>query len=44
MSILFHFPTEVSDLIFFETVDTLFHCFFCLLLAWRVKRSFSLFY
>ena len=30
MSILFHFPTEVGDLIFFETVDTLFHCFFCL--------------
>ena len=28
MSILFHFPTEVSDLIFFETVDTLFYGFF----------------
>ena len=30
MSIPFHFPTEVSDLIFFETVDTLFHCFLLL--------------
>ena len=30
MSILFHFPTEVSDLVFFETVDALFHCFLLL--------------
>ena len=44
MHILFYFPTEVSDLIFFKNLDTLFQFFFCLLLSWRVKRSFSWFY